>query len=178
MHAPESASASPPYDATTDLTSALDAKDGVLPVAGALPAVPGYDVSEQIGSGGMGLVFAAHDPAFDREVAIKVTRRATDAAQFVIEAKVTAQLPHPGVPPVYALGKLADGRPFLAMKLIRGRTLSDELKAPNRTGELAGRASGVRRGRATGPGAMGARPAPHHASRSRSAAARSKTVTR
>ena len=55
-----------------------------------------------------------------------------DADRFVVESKVTAQLPHPGVPPVHALGTLAEGRPFLAMKLIAGRTLTDELKAANR----------------------------------------------
>lgn len=60
--------------------------------------------------------------------------RSQDAERFVVESKVTAQLPHPGVPPVYALGELADGRPFLAMKLIQGRTLADELKAATRDG--------------------------------------------
>ncbi len=95
----------------------------------ALPVVPGYVVSREIARGGMGVVYAAHDPTFDREVAVKVMHPGQDAARFVIESKVTAQLPHPGIPPVYALGALADGRPFLAMKLIHGRTLADELKA-------------------------------------------------
>ena len=86
-------------------------------------------MSREIARGGMGVVYAAHDPTFDREVAVKVMHPGQDAARFVIESKVTAQLPHPGIPPVYALGALADGRPFLAMKLIHGRTLADELKA-------------------------------------------------
>ena len=43
--------------------------------------------------------------------------------RFVVESKVTARLSHPGIPPVYALGALADGRPYLAMKLIKGDTL-------------------------------------------------------
>ena len=47
--------------------------------------------------------------------------------RFLEEAKVTAQLQHPGVPPVYEAGELPDGRPFLAMKLIKGRTLADLL---------------------------------------------------
>jgi tetratricopeptide (TPR) repeat protein len=83
----------------------------------------------EIASGGMGVVYAAHDPTFDRELAIKVMSPDQDAARFVLEAKVTARLPHPGVPPVYDLGTLPDGRPYLTMKLIRGRTLADELKA-------------------------------------------------
>jgi tetratricopeptide (TPR) repeat protein len=93
--------------------------------------VPGYVVTHEIARGGMGVVYAAHDPVFDREVAIKVMHPGQDANRFVIESKVTAQLPHPGVPPVYALGTLADGRPFLAMKLIRGHTLAHELNAPD-----------------------------------------------
>lgn len=93
-----------------------------------LPIVPGYSLTQKIASGGMGTVYAAYDPAFDRQVAIKVMHAGQDAERFVVESKITAQLPHPGVPPVYALGELADGRPFLAMKLIKGRTLADELK--------------------------------------------------
>ncbi len=97
-----------------------------------LPAVPGYVVTRELARGGMGVVFAAHDPTFDREVAVKVMHPGQDAGRFVVESKVTAQLPHPGVPPVYALGELTDGRPFLAMKLIDGRTLADELRATTR----------------------------------------------
>jgi tetratricopeptide (TPR) repeat protein len=76
----------------------------------------------------MGLVLAARDLTLDREVAVKILlpgRAPPDAVRrFVTEAKITAQLPHPGVPPVHQLGTLADGAPFLAMKLIRGRTLA------------------------------------------------------
>src|SRR5262249_19292882 len=42
--------------------------------------------------------------------------------------KITARLPHPSIPPIHALGTLADGTPYLAMKLIRGRTLAAMLK--------------------------------------------------
>src|SRR5262249_39924653 len=42
-------------------------------------------------------------------------------------ARVTARLQHPGIPPIHEMGILADGRPFLAMKLIQGRTLQDLL---------------------------------------------------
>ncbi len=97
-----------------------------------LPVVPGYVVTRELARGGMGVVYAARDPLFDREVAIKVMHPGQSADQFVIEAKVTAGLPHPGVPPVYALGALPDGRPFLAMKLVRGRTLAQELNGADR----------------------------------------------
>jgi len=101
-----------------------------------LPQVPGFIVTREIARGGMGVVYAAHDPIFDREVAVKVMHSGQDANRFVIESKVTAQLPHPGIPPVYALGTLPDGRPFLAMKLIGGRTLADELRSANRAADL------------------------------------------
>jgi Flp pilus assembly protein TadD/tRNA A-37 threonylcarbamoyl transferase component Bud32 len=101
-----------------------------------LPAVPGFVVTHEIARGGMGVVYAAHDPAFEREVAVKVMHTGQDAERFVVESKVTARLPHPGIPPVYALGTLADGRPFLALKLIEGHTLADELKAEDRGSDL------------------------------------------
>ncbi|MBA4062366.1 MAG: hypothetical protein C0501_01415 [Isosphaera sp.] len=101
------------------------------------PTVPGYEVTGEIARGGMGAVYAARDLTLGREVAVKtvlphLARDGRFAAEFDREAKLTAGLAHPGVPPVHALGVLADGRPFLAMKLIRGRTLADELAAADR----------------------------------------------
>ncbi len=97
-----------------------------------LPDVPGYEVAREIARGGMGRVLAARDRALGREVAIKVLlpgRASPDSDwRFRVEARVTARLPHPGVPPVYAIGTLPDGGPFLAMKLVRGRTLSALLR--------------------------------------------------
>ncbi len=95
-----------------------------------LPEVPGYAVTSEIARGGMGRVFAARDLRLQREVAIKVLLRdsARGSNRFVRESVVTARLPHPGVPPVYELGTLSDGTPFLAMKLIRGKTLAASLK--------------------------------------------------
>ncbi len=118
----------PPTEAGSEGTQVQRDAPTHLFTPDALPAVPGYSVSREIARGGMGVVYAAHDPTFDREVAVKVMHPGQDAERFVIESKVTAQLPHPGIPPVYALGVLTDGRPFLAMKLIEGRTLADELK--------------------------------------------------
>jgi serine/threonine protein kinase len=97
-----------------------------------LPAVPGYRVLRAIAHGGMGRVFAAHDLTLDREVALKVLLPGANADRFVRESKITARLPHPGIPPVHALGRLADGSPFLAMKLIAGQTLTAELKTADR----------------------------------------------
>ncbi|MFO0799916.1 MAG: serine/threonine-protein kinase [Gemmataceae bacterium] len=96
--------------------------------------VPGFEVLGEIARGGMGVVFAARELALGREVAIKTllpefSGDALAAARFAAEVRTTARLPHPGVPPVYRLGLLADGRPFMAMKLIRGRTLAAVLAA-------------------------------------------------
>jgi len=76
----------------------------------------------------MGVVYDAVDVSLNRPVAVKTLvpgRGSPEAARrFLVEAGITARLPHPGVPPVHAVGTLADGRPFLAMKLIRGQTLA------------------------------------------------------
>jgi serine/threonine protein kinase/tetratricopeptide (TPR) repeat protein len=91
------------------------------------PRISGYRIVAEIAQGGMGRVYAAHDETLDREVAIKTLLPGADAGRFLREAKITAKLPHPAIPPVYALGKLPDGTPWLAMKLIRGQTLEDIL---------------------------------------------------
>jgi tetratricopeptide (TPR) repeat protein len=80
------------------------------------------------------VVYRATDAAFGREVAVKVlldkySPDAGTARRFHDEARITGQLQHPGVPPVFDLGTLPpDGRPFLAMKLIKGDTLEALLK--------------------------------------------------
>ncbi len=97
-----------------------------------LPDVPGYRVLREIARGGMGRVLAAFDHGLDRDVALKILLPGANANRFVRESKITARLPHPGIPPVHALGTLADGSPFLAMKLIAGQTLAAEMKTADR----------------------------------------------
>ena len=81
----------------------------------------------------MGVVYRARDTGLDRDVAVKLLseRYAPDsvpAQRFLSEARITGQLQHPGIPAVHQVGTLADGRPFLAMKLIKGSTLETILK--------------------------------------------------
>jgi tetratricopeptide (TPR) repeat protein len=81
----------------------------------------------------MGIVYRARDEALGRDVAIKFLsgRYSVDspaAQRFAHEARITGQLQHPGIPAVHQVGTLADGRPFLVMKLIKGSTLADLLK--------------------------------------------------
>lgn len=92
-----------------------------------LPNIAGYQLRSEIAKGGMGRVYLAYDPSLDRDVAIKTLLPGANAIRFITEAKITAKLPHPCIPPVHALGTLADGTPYLTMKYIRGRTLADEL---------------------------------------------------
>jgi tetratricopeptide (TPR) repeat protein/tRNA A-37 threonylcarbamoyl transferase component Bud32 len=78
--------------------------------------------------GGLGEVFVADDAELGREVAVKEIQlhRADDPAsraRFVREAEITGALEHPGVIPVYALGAHPDGRPYYAMRFVRGETL-------------------------------------------------------
>jgi tetratricopeptide (TPR) repeat protein len=98
------------------------------------PATERYFLGELIAEGGMGAVFRATDLVLCRPIAIKVIQRRLldrpDAlVRFEEEARVMGRLQHPGIPPVHDLGTLADGRLFLAMKLIEGRTFSNLLDA-------------------------------------------------
>ena len=123
----------------------LDIGDPVLPPRRGEAAPPGpsaYELADEVGQGGMGIVYRARDLALDREVAVKVllAQHAPDsrvARRFVDEGRITAQLQHPGIPAVYQVGTLPDGRPFLAMKLIKGDTLDARLKAGSALDPLA-----------------------------------------
>ncbi len=120
---------SPPIEGiTVSFRAGSDTEPKELAPAGDLPEVPGYRVLHEIARGGMGRVLAAHDVSLDRKVAIKIVLPGSSADRFIRESKITARLPHPGIPPVHALGTLADGSPFLAMKLIAGHTLAVEMK--------------------------------------------------
>ncbi len=80
--------------------------------------------------GGLGAVFVALDQELHREVALKqiLEKHADDPvsrARFLLEAEVTGGLEHPGIVPVYGLGTYADGRPYYAMRFIRGDSFKE-----------------------------------------------------
>ncbi len=82
--------------------------------------------------GGLGAVFVAIDNELHREVALKqiLEKHADDAVsrqRFVAEAEITGGLEHPGVVPVYGLGADAAGRPYYAMRFIKGDSLKDAI---------------------------------------------------
>ncbi len=87
-----------------------------------------FELLEEVGQGGVGVVYLARDTQLARTVAIKFLRpefrkHPSAITRFVTEAQITGQLQHPGIPPVHSLGRLPDGSPYLVMKLIKGQTL-------------------------------------------------------
>jgi serine/threonine-protein kinase len=83
--------------------------------------------------GGLGEVFVALDAELHREVAVKhiLEQHADDPAsrqRFVAEAEITGGLEHPGVVPVYGLGTYDGGRPYYAMRFIRGDSLKEAIQ--------------------------------------------------
>lgn len=88
-----------------------------------------YTVVEQIGEGGMGVVYRAHQEGLDRDVAVKLLRPefawlATNRQRFQREGRVVARLEHPAIVPILQFGD-HDGQPFLVMRHIAGRSLAD-----------------------------------------------------
>jgi tetratricopeptide (TPR) repeat protein/tRNA A-37 threonylcarbamoyl transferase component Bud32 len=92
-----------------------------------------YQLLEEIAEGGMGKVLRVRDPDFERTLAIKVMKpkaseHPTAQRRFLEEARLTGRLQHPGIPPVHELGRLDNGSPFFAMKLVKGHTFKALLK--------------------------------------------------
>jgi tetratricopeptide (TPR) repeat protein/TolB-like protein len=92
-----------------------------------------YRIIEHIGSGGMGVVYRAHDEKLDRDVALKVLPPGTLADEsvrrkFRKEALALAQLNHPNIETIYESAD-QDGVDFLVMELIPGHALNDKIKA-------------------------------------------------
>ena len=84
--------------------------------------------------GGLGVVSIAIDRELDRAVALKeIQDRHADEpssrSRFLIEAEITGKLEHPGIIPVYGLGTYADGRPYYAMRFVRGDSLREAIAA-------------------------------------------------
>jgi serine/threonine protein kinase len=80
-----------------------------------------YELIGFIGSGGMGAVYCVRDTRLDRQVALKVVDfPPPGAGPILAEARLLAQLEHPGIVPVYDAGLLADGRAYCAMRLVNG----------------------------------------------------------
>lgn len=109
-----------------------------------------YTIKGEQGRGGIGRVLIAFDEHVGREIALKellpdtsskgtppatpespaspMRRTGLAVARFLREARVTGQLEHPGIVPVYEVGKRSDSSLYYTMKLVRGKTLANKIK--------------------------------------------------
>jgi serine/threonine protein kinase len=91
-----------------------------------------YEIKTELGRGGMGIVYDAFDPRFEREVALKVLPRemlrdVQSRIRFEREAKTIAMLEDPAIVPVYDFGE-EDGQPYFVMRYMTGGSLSDRMR--------------------------------------------------
>ena len=98
---------------------------GIAPVAKGAPEVPGYELLEVIGRGGMGEVFSAKQVSLGREVAVKILHAESGwmPERFENEARTMAALNHPNLVTVHDCVRLADGRVAIVMERIEGGSL-------------------------------------------------------
>jgi serine/threonine protein kinase len=103
---------------------------------------PRYRILRHHASGGLSDVYVARDAELNRQVALKEIKPGKDhphsRSRFLLEAEITGGLEHPGIVPEYGLGHYADGRPYYAMRFIKGDNLAEAIKRFH-----SGRAGGV-----------------------------------
>lgn len=132
-------------------------------LAGALGSVPtgpappqgqqwgDFQLVEEVGRGGMGVVWRARQISLDREVALKMILSGgfatdLDRRRFQTEAQAAAALNHPNIVPIYEVGE-TDGHPFYAMKLVQGGSLAQEpATGIRKPGEAAALVAGIAKG--------------------------------
>ncbi len=107
-----------------------------------------YQLQGEIARGGMGAILKGRDTDLGRDLAIKVLLdthkdRPEVVQRFIEEAQIGGQLQHPGVAPIYELGQFADKRPFFAMKLVKGETLSKLLSGRKEPAAERGKFIGI-----------------------------------
>src|SRR5262252_3980944 len=97
-------------------------------------AIGKYRILEQIGRGGMGMIFKAHDPMLNRSVALKVISHDIEIddelrARFFREAQACARLSHPNIVTVHDMGE-ADGQLYIVMEMLDGQELRRVISKP------------------------------------------------
>jgi len=95
------------------------------------PMLGRYPIVGNLGAGGMGEVLKVYDDQLGRQIAVKVIRGQVNSwtlARFVREGRITGQLEHPGIVPVYELASSADGTVYFTMKEVQGDDLSRVLE--------------------------------------------------
>jgi serine/threonine-protein kinase len=130
-----------PGPESTDLEGDTPACDSTVTVGVASTQGERFRILRPHAQGGLGAVFVALDQELHREVALKqiLDDHADDPAsraRFLREAEVTGGLEHPGIVPVYGLGTYAAGRPYYAMRFIRGESLKEAIEHFHADGAL------------------------------------------
>ena len=92
-----------------------------------------YAIRAELGHGGMGVVYTAHDPRLDRQVTIKIlppdlTRDATAKQRFLQEAQAASALDHPNICTIFEINETADGQLYLVMAYYAGETLKQRIE--------------------------------------------------
>src|SRR5687768_4820807 len=91
-----------------------------------------FEDEGEIGRGGMSVVRKGYDPLLERHTAIKVLTQTSDSARarqrFLDEARITGQLEHPNIVPIYEFGADDHGRDYISMKLVQGQSFLDRIR--------------------------------------------------
>ncbi len=130
---PPKSSRTAPYEPATDMTPPSRPTTPERPPAtAAWPKIPGYDITKELGHGGMGVVYQAWDTGLKRLVALKLIlgrARTGDAGvvRFRKEAQALAKLKHPGIVQIFEYGE-HEGQPYFALEFVAGGSLSDYMR--------------------------------------------------
>jgi serine/threonine protein kinase len=128
-----------PFDAAASepLANSGSAENALKKVPYDLPHVEGYTVLRELADCEHNLLYVARDTNLGKEIVLKVPPKSDVNSRLTLNfsetARVVARLDHSGVPPIFQIGSLADGRPFAAMRLIQGQTLQAMLAARDTT---------------------------------------------